>query len=117
WSRLQPFLRPPSLGLRSALRPRLRGRGARRPRAAGDLLDAAHQRLVHRCERPGRAVGVLADLVGDLDEPLEVDAAVPELLAQLFDEPLEVVGELLNVFQRCHNPTFPWLSTSLAFPA
>src|SRR5690349_10618259 len=40
--------------------------------APAELVDAAHERVVDCRERLGGLVGVLADLVGELDQPVEV---------------------------------------------
>ena len=73
-----------------------------RAHRASNLFEPLHQGLVDGREGSGEPVGSLADLVGDLNQALEVDAAVPELRTQLADELLEIVGQLLHVFERCH---------------
>src|SRR5437764_220501 len=80
--------------------------GTSAPAAAGQLRDPRHERLVHGAERLGGIVGVLCDLVGDLDQPFEI-GAVAELGAQLADESLEIVGDLVHILQRSHQYSFP----------
>jgi len=59
--------------------------------------DPRHQRLVDVAERLRCVVRVLADLVCELRQPLEV--ALLQFGPQLPDEVLEIVGEALCVFQ------------------
>jgi hypothetical protein len=111
--------RPPS-GARSApaLLPRPAAGRAGAPfrlSAAAQVLDARHQRLVDAVERGRSLVRVLADLVRDLDQPLEI-RPVLDLRPQLADEILEVVGDLLDVFHRCHVLLLSRTCASKLFP-
>src|SRR3989440_9861313 len=101
----------PDRQLASRFRSARRSRSTRRAGAAGltagahcasNLFEPLHQSLVDGCEGSGESVGPLADLVGDLNQALEVDTTIPELRAQLADELLEIVGQLLHIFERCH---------------
>src|SRR5439155_27146823 len=52
--------------------------------AAADLGDRASKRLVHGAERAGRIVRMLTNLVGHLDQAVEV-RAIPDLGAEPAD--------------------------------
>jgi hypothetical protein len=58
-----------------------------------------HERLVEAVEGLGDAVSLLAQLVRERHDLLEVDVAVPQLGAKLADEILELARQLLGVFQ------------------
>src|SRR3954466_15527242 len=72
---------------------------------SGDLPQTRGQRIVDVAERLRRVVRVLADLVGDRDEPAKVCTAL-ELLTELTDERLEIVCDLSDVLDRCHSLLF-----------
>src|SRR5262249_55405029 len=62
------------------------------------------ERVVHAAERLRKTVGLLADLVGDRRELVEVELAIRELRAQLLERALELVGELLGrLLKRWHS--------------
>jgi hypothetical protein len=62
-------------------------------------LETLHERLVDAAERLRESIRLLAEVVGERNQPFEVDAAAPELGTKLLDDLLEVLGELLCVFQ------------------
>src|SRR5581483_6504463 len=83
---------------------------------SAELADSRHERLVHAAERLCCVVGVLADLVGDLCQPLEVGSLL-ELRPELADEVLQVLRHLLNVVDRSHTSPFStWTPVRERFP-
>ena len=63
-----------------------------------ELLQPVHECIVDRAEGAGGLVGVFADLIGELHEPVEA-GVVLDLAAQLVDKGRQIIGDLLDVFQ------------------